>query len=65
MTVDDRIRKLEIQVSTHEAVCAERYTNINKTMAEMKSATNTTNTWLITVGIALIAGMAKLIFFGH
>lgn len=58
---DDRIRNVEMttqrntdRISSHEDLCAERYKNINETLAAIK-------TILFWVGGALIAGMAAVL----
>lgn len=59
--VYDRLRKVEMSQSTHEAVCAERYAGIRHDI-------NSITKILKQVGLALIAGMAailaKLVFHG-
>jgi hypothetical protein len=58
---NERLRKVEMAQSTHEAVCAERYAGIRHDI-------NSITKILKQVGLALIAGMAailaKLVFHG-
>lgn len=59
--VFERLRTVEQQINTHEAVCAERYDGILKTSAEVKKDMETVNRLLIQIGLALIAGMAAIL----
>jgi len=65
----DRLRKVEMQIGTHEAVCAERYNGILKSGVETKEALDKMNGLAVKVGLLLIAGMSgilvKLVFFPH
>lgn len=65
--VFERLRTVEQQINTHEAVCAERYAGILKTSAEVRHDMQTVNRLLVKIGLALLAGMAgilvKLVFF--
>jgi len=65
----DRLRKVEMQIGTHEAVCAERYNGILKAGEDTKAAVDKMQGWAIKIGILLIGGMAtvlvKLVFFPH
>jgi hypothetical protein len=56
----DRLRKVEMSQGTHEAVCAERYTGILNTHAEIKSDLASTKKALINIGLALLGGMAMI-----
>lgn len=65
-----RVRKLELDsqantngLKAHEDVCAERYRHIHEGMAAMRSDNKQTNTYLIGIGLMVIAGLAKLVFF--
>ena len=64
---DDRLRGVEQQITTHEAVCAERYAGILRSTAEMQADVHGLNKLLIKIGLTLLAGMAgilgKLVFF--
>lgn len=72
-TADDfsaRVRKLEMETQSnadgleaHEDLCAERYKNIHEGMQAMRADSKQTNTYLIGIGLMVIAGMAKLVFF--
>lgn len=59
--VDGRLRQVEQQLNTHEAVCAERYQGIRQDI-------NGITKILKQIGVGLIAGMAailaKLVFHG-
>lgn len=65
--VFERLRTVEQQINTHEAVCAERYAGILKTSAEAKKDMELINKLLVKIGLTLLAGMAailtKLVFF--
>jgi hypothetical protein len=65
-----RVRTLELasqsnadRLEAHEDICAERYKNIHDGMAAMRSDNKQTNTYLIGIGLMVIAGLAKLVFF--
>ena len=64
---DERLRGVEQQITTHEAVCAERYAGILRSTAELQADVHGLNKLLIKIGLALITGMAgiliKLTFF--
>jgi hypothetical protein len=72
-TMDDfsaRVRKLELEsqsnrdgLEAHEDICAERYKNIHEGMAAIRGDSRRTNGWLITIGLMVVAGLAKLVFF--
>lgn len=65
--LETRMRVVEQQINTHEAVCAERYAGILNSTADMKSDVQALNKLLVKVGLALLAGMGgilvKLVFF--
>lgn len=67
MSVEDRLRTVEMQITTHEAVCAERYQGILKTAEDMKHGLHATNKLITKVGLAVLTGMAgvllKLVFW--
>lgn len=70
MMVDDmelRLRIVEKQINTHEAVCAERYNNILKNSEIAQKDFSRISGWLLRIGFVLIVGMAgiltKLVFF--
>lgn len=50
-----------MQISTHEAVCVERYNSILATHADIKREINSTNKLIRTVGYGLLAGMAAIL----
>ena len=64
--MEDRLRLVEKQIDTHEAVCAERYNGILKSTEIMQKDFGRLSSLLIKVGFVLIVGMAgilsKLIF---
>jgi hypothetical protein len=51
---ENRLRAVEQQISTHEAVCAERYAGI-------RTDINGINKLLKQIGVGLIAGMAAIL----
>jgi hypothetical protein len=61
-----RLRTVEQTISTHEAVCAERYQGIISTHADIRHDLKATKALLIKIGLALMGGMAlilsKLVF---
>lgn len=59
--VFDRLRKVEMQIGTHEAVCAERYKAIVDQHYSIKADQSKTNSLLVSIGIALLGGMAVLL----
>ena len=65
----DRLRKVEMQIGTHEAVCAERYNGILKAGEDTKYAITGLQKLMIKVGLGLISIMGgvliKLVFFAH
>lgn len=67
MSLNDRLRVVEMQITTHEAVCAERYAAILHTAETMRQNLSATNKLITKVGLAVLAGMAgvltKLVFF--
>jgi len=64
----DRIHRVEAQISTHEAVCAERYQNILATSSELKHGLKAVNAQILSIGFLLLCGMAgilaQMVFFG-
>lgn len=72
-TADDfsaRVRKLELdsqsnadRLEAHEDICAERYKNIHEGMNAMRGDNQRRDAYLLGIGLALIAGLAKLVFF--
>jgi len=58
-----------MQIGTHEAVCAERYSGILKAGEETREALSIMQKLLVKVGLGLISVMAgvliKLVFFPH
>jgi len=65
--VFERLRTVEQQINTHEAVCAERYAGILASSNAMKNDVQALNKLLVKIGLALLGGMAailvKLTFF--
>jgi hypothetical protein len=63
----NRLRRLEIDFNTHEAVCAERYEGIRRDFHTSLEEARSFKRTLGKVGYGLLAGMAailaKLIFF--
>lgn len=68
MDHDDRLRAVEMQLSTHEAVCAERYHGIIANTSRLADDFGRMNSLLTKIGMGLIVGMAgilvKLVFGG-
>lgn len=68
MSTDDRLRHVEQQLNTHEAVCAERYHNIISSTDKLAGDFGRMTGLLTKVGMALMLGMAgilaKLVFGG-
>jgi hypothetical protein len=66
MDMDDRLRHVEQQLNTHEAVCAERYHGIIANTTKLTEDFGRMNGLLAKVGFTLIVGMAgilvKLVF---
>jgi len=65
--VFERLRTVEQQINTHEAVCAERYAGILASSNAMKNDVHALNKLLVKIGLTLLGGMAailvKLTFF--
>lgn len=68
--MDGRLREVELAsqsnadgLKAHEDLCAERYKNIHDSMTAIRSDNKQTNAYLIGIGIAVMAGLAKLVFF--
>ena len=57
----DRLRKVEQQVGTHEAVCAERYKGLLDSHGHMRSDISNVNRLLIKMGLMVLAGMATIL----
>jgi hypothetical protein len=57
----DRLRKVEQQIGTHEAVCAERYKGLLDSSADMRSDISNVNKLLIKMGLMVLAGMATIL----
>lgn len=65
-----RVRKLELEsqsnsdrLEAHEDICSERYKNIHESIGAIRSDSRQTNRYLLGIGIAALAGLAKLVFF--
>lgn len=68
--LDGRLREVELLthantsgLKSHEDLCAVRYNTINENIADLKDGNRQTNRYLIGIGIAMLAGLAKLVFF--
>lgn len=65
----DRLRKVEMQIGTHEAVCAERYHGILKAGEDTKQALAVLQKLMVKISLGLISIMGgvliKLVFFAH
>lgn len=65
-----RVRTLELasqsnadRLEAHEDICAERYKNIHESISAIRGDSKQTNRYLLGIGIAALAGLAKLVFF--
>ena len=58
--VDERLRNVEAQISTHEAVCAERYRQINDNFALLNRIVQKATVGIFFGGFTLICGMAAI-----
>ena len=52
----DLVKEVDKRLSTHEAICAERYTNLLDRMSRMEKI-------MLAVAGAIIIGLVKLAFF--
>lgn len=59
--MEARMRVVEQTMSTHEAVCAERYAGIISTHADIRSDLKATKSLLTKIGLALMGGMALIL----
>jgi hypothetical protein len=59
--VYDRLRGVEMQISTHEAVCAERYAGILNTASRTEKSIESMNRILFGLGAVLISTLAGII----
>jgi len=57
---EDRLRAVEQSISTHEAVCAERYEHILKAHEQFHDKLESTTSVLVKIGLALLGGMAMI-----
>ena len=57
---EDRLRAVEQTLSTHEAVCAERYEYIVKAHEHFHKKLESTTSVLVKIGLALCGGMAMI-----
>lgn len=68
-SLNERIHRVETQISTHEAVCAERYQNILATSSDLKQSLKIINGQMLSVGLLLLCGMAgilgQMVFFSE
>lgn len=58
---EDRLRKVEIDQMTHEAVCAERYRGIIETTSAIKEDFKSMSGTLLKIGYMLLLGMGGII----
>ena len=58
--VEERLRNVEAQISTHEAVCAERYRQINENFALLNRIVQKATVGIFFGGFTLICGMAAI-----
>jgi len=58
--VEERLRNVEAQISTHEAVCAERYRQINENFAILNRIVQKATVGIFFGGFTLICGMAAI-----
>ena len=58
--VEERLRNVEAQISTHEAVCAERYRQINENFAILNRIVQKATIGIFFGGFTLICGMAAI-----
>jgi hypothetical protein len=58
--VEERLRNVEAQISTHEAVCAERYRQINDNFALLNRIVQKATIGIFFGGFTLICGMAAI-----
>jgi hypothetical protein len=58
---DCRLRDVESKVTTHEAVCAERYQQIVDGAKNMRDELASTNQLIRVVALMLLAGMAGVL----
>jgi hypothetical protein len=59
--LESRVRILETQVTTHEAVCAERYAHIASTSAGLQTNFTELRNLITKVALLLIAGMGGIL----
>ena len=59
--VDHRLRIVEQQINTHEAVCAERYQGILNNSSQLRKDLSALTRLLIAIAIALMTGMAAIL----
>jgi hypothetical protein len=57
----DRLRKAEMQISTHEAVCVQRYEAILATHSDIKREIGSINKLIRTIGYGIMGGMALIL----
>jgi hypothetical protein len=57
----DRYYELDKRVTSHEKVCEEQAKHIDSRLEKIENGISTINTWGLTIGFALICGMAGLI----
>jgi hypothetical protein len=58
---EDRFRAVEMQITTHEAVCAERYIQINNNFSILNKIVQSAIVAVFVVGFALICGMTNIL----
>lgn len=59
--IEVRLRDVETKMSTHEAICSERYNRILEGASHLADELKSTNALIRTVGLLLLAGMAGVI----
>ena len=61
MSIDERLRLVEAQILTHEAVCAERYIQINNNFSILNKIVQKAIVVVFFVGFTLICGMTAIL----
>lgn len=59
--IEARLRDVETKMTTHEAICSERYRQIIEGASRLADELKGTNALIRTVGLLLVAGMAGVI----
>jgi hypothetical protein len=58
---ESRLREVEVNLATHEAVCAERYSGIQKDTAALTKGLDDLKVLMIRIGIGIAFGMASIL----